>query len=131
MATSPPKNFIGKNETTIVVRHAIYSDAAALVELSRRVLSNGEGQVRLPEEFLRSEKGQRDLIHKYQEDSGCLFLIAEVNGSIVGCLDFKNGSQARIAHRGVLGMGVDPDWRNVGIGRGLLTTLDRMGQRAF
>jgi len=39
------------------------------------------------------------------------------------CLDFSSGSHKRLAHRGVFGMAVEPDWRRIGIGQGLLTVF--------
>jgi len=77
----------------------------------------------LLEEFSKSEEEEQSWICKHQEHPDWLLLVAEADGVIVGCLDFSSGSRVRLAHRGVFGMSVDPDWRSIGIGRELLSAL--------
>jgi RimJ/RimL family protein N-acetyltransferase len=52
-----------------------------------------------------------------------LVLVAEVEGIIVGQLDFMNGHRRLIAHTGQFGIGLHADYRDVGIGGFLLDKL--------
>ena len=49
--------------------------------------------------------------------------MAEIDGEVIGQLDFSNGHRKRIFHTGEFGMGVHKDYRHLGIGRLLLEAL--------
>lgn len=49
-----------------------------------------------------------------------LWLVAEVDGRVVGGADFRRGRWAKNAHTATLGMGLPPEMRGRGIGEALL-----------
>lgn len=65
------------------------------------------------------------------ETNGDVRLVAVVAGHVVGWCDIRRLPFAKI-HRGVLGLGLTPDFRGRGIGRRLLTeTLERAWASRF
>ena len=54
---------------------------------------------------------------------GVRLLLAEVEGRIVGNIDFHIARRRRLAHAGEFGMSVQSDWRSRGIGNALLESL--------
>jgi RimJ/RimL family protein N-acetyltransferase len=116
-----------KNGQPFIVREVTYYDAAALNQLARAIFSSTDQVLTSPEEFekVNNLKAQTERIKHYTEHNCKCILVAEVKGEIVGTLDFWNGHRAKVAHTGELGMGVHPDFRNQGIGKGLLETLLR------
>jgi len=129
MATFSSRDVSCKNGTFVVIRCAASADAKGLIKFAHQVLSDGEGQIRLPEEFSKKEKEQQDWIRKHREHPDWLLLVAETDGAIVGCLDFSSGSHTRLAHRGVFGMAVEPGWRSIGVGQGLLSVFIEWAQK--
>lgn len=107
----------------VTVRVAVPEDAEGVLTLAKLLLADGEGQVRIPEELSTSKDETREAIKKHSKHSDWLFLIAETEGRIVGCLDFNAGSLKRLQHRGIFGMGVSPSWRGKRIGTALLKRL--------
>lgn len=59
----------------------------------------------------------------YHENPNYVQFIAEVDGKLVGKIDFKNGDNEKISHQGAFAMIILPEYRNYGIGRALLETL--------
>ncbi|QRG69135.1 GNAT family N-acetyltransferase [Brevibacillus choshinensis] len=52
-----------------------------------------------------------------------LFLVAEVEGTLVGNLTFRGGARARTQHAGEFGVSVLKDFWGYGIGRALIESL--------
>ena len=76
-----------------------------------------------PDEFDRTEDQERQWIQEHIDGPGKLVVLAEVSGTVIGCLSFDNGSCRRIAHRGSLGISVRENWRGQGIGTAMLQAL--------
>jgi RimJ/RimL family protein N-acetyltransferase len=49
--------------------------------------------------------------------------VAEHDGTIIGMINLWNGKTRRTAHVGMFGIGLDHDWRGVGLGSLLLDRL--------
>ena len=76
-----------------------------------------------PGEFRPSLGEQRELLERYARSDGHLYLIAEVDGEIVGILHFQPGKRNRNAHAGEFGMSVRKKFWGMSIGRLLLQFL--------
>ncbi|WP_218932152.1 GNAT family N-acetyltransferase [Adhaeretor mobilis] len=105
------------------MRSADEHDAAPLKELVKTMLADGNGQVRLLEVNSATKEDELGAIVNHRDDPNCLFLIAEPDQKVVGCLHFAGSPLSRLAHRGIFGMGVAPQWRGQGVGRQLLQTF--------
>lgn len=117
--------FVLKNGNTTLVREATAQDALDLNTLVRNIYGTADTVLTSLEEFknMDSLNSQLQRIHHYQNALGHLLLVAEIDGQIVGTLDFTNGHRQRIAHTGDFGMGVAPNFQNQGIGRCLIKVM--------
>lgn len=122
MSTIEPRTFPLKGGGTVVIRSAEESDAEALLANLEENLE-GSYNATAPGENVPTVEKERAWIRDHRERPGWLAVVAEVEGRVVGLLNFRNGSQSRRAHRGSFGMSVLEAWRGRGIGDALLTTL--------
>jgi RimJ/RimL family protein N-acetyltransferase len=99
------------------VRPARPEDAEAWVEHTARVAA--EGVFLMMERFTRSPAEVRQQFAEADPRS-TLWLIAEVDGKVVGGGNFQKGRWAKNAHTGELGMAVRPGFRRLGIGAAIL-----------
>ncbi len=117
--------FLLKDGTPIVVREVTYNDAEELNTLALAVFGSSDQVLTSLEEFEPSNtiEAQMKRIRHYIEGNGMCILVAEIDGRLVGTIDFWNGHRKRIEHTGEFGMGVHPDFRDRGIGRCLIELL--------
>lgn len=111
------------NGTTQLIRLAEESDASSVVDYLNKVGGESDYLYFGANEFDGSVDDERKLISTVRESNNSIFLIAEVEGEIVGMLTFSGGSRPRNRHRGELGMSVVKRCWGMGIGRGLMQTL--------
>jgi len=122
MAEFTPRHFALKTGEQCVIRCAEERDAAVIIENARASLTGGYF-VTTPEELDVVEEKERAWIAEHREKPGWLALVPEVEGRLVGLLNFENGAKRRLAHRGALGMSILEAWRRRGIGDALLTSV--------
>jgi RimJ/RimL family protein N-acetyltransferase len=118
-----PDELCTKSGMAIVLQSAEDEDAPGVLEHIRRVLEDGEGQVRLPEELHTDLPAVRQWLAEQREHPDWLVLVALARGEVVGMIDFRNDGRRRMAHTGAIGMSVLPAWRGEGLGRALLEAL--------
>lgn len=116
MSVIEPAEHLLKNGRVVTIRSAEVSDASGLLESARRIMSNNDFAPSLPDEWRGSLEEQVELIGDHRRRSGKLWLLAEHDAVIIGSLVFATGDLRRLAHRGVLGIGLDRDWRGQGLG---------------
>jgi RimJ/RimL family protein N-acetyltransferase len=105
------------------VRAAAPDDAAGVLEVLRKTAAELIYTVVRPEELDVDEARQRSTIRRSADDTGCLFLVAECDGRVVGYLDFSNGRKQSARHAGTFSVYLLDGWRNHGIGRALVEAL--------
>jgi RimJ/RimL family protein N-acetyltransferase len=113
-----------KDGKTVTIREAKEQDA------ERMIISASKALIKAPYMLSTGEDVKRmsiDAIQKtlkaYHENPNYVQFIAEVDGKLVGKIDFKNGNNEKISHQGAFAMIILPEYRNYGIGRALLETL--------
>ncbi len=108
-----------KDGRTATIRHAVPTDADAAMELTREVTAERvyvmTDRLVLTPEQVRQQLNDAD-------DRSEIYLVAEVEGSIVGEASFRKGSYAKNAHTGDLWVVVRKDHRSRGVGEALLRT---------
>ena len=123
MSMFEPQTHTLKTGEQVVVRSARIEDAAQLVDLKTVIMAEDMYTLTSPGEFTPSAERERQMIGECAEQSGYLYLVAEVAGSVVGQLEFENGRWRKTAHAGVLSVYVARDWREHGVGTVLLQSL--------
>lgn len=90
----------------LIIRKAVKEDAAALIEYLYKIggesdyLTFGEGELNIP---LEREEA---IIEDSLSSDNALFLVAVIEGKIVGNLNFHGGPRSRTKHTGEFGISV-------------------------
>jgi RimJ/RimL family protein N-acetyltransferase len=105
----------------LIMREAQPSDAAPLLAYVRRLLAEPDINMPLtPGEFNLTVEEEQQLLADFAAAENSIFLIAEVNGQIVGEITCKGGKRQATRHSVILGISVDQAWRHQGIGSALM-----------
>ncbi|WP_341202377.1 GNAT family N-acetyltransferase [Planomicrobium okeanokoites] len=113
------KEFI-VNELQYRIRSAATADAKALSEVRLQVDGETENLDREPGEAYIDEAGFKRIIEEDAASGSNLFLVAEVDGWIVGFSRCDGNSLKRTAHQVEFGVGVLEAYWGYGIGKNLL-----------
>ena len=105
----------------IQVREARAEDAAAILAHVQQVLAEPEiDLLTTPDEFRVTEDEERLLLENIAASENCIFLVALIDGEIVGELNCRGGRSSTTRHAVNLGMTVGREWRNRGVGAALM-----------
>ena len=107
----------------VTIRRAVKSDAAGIIEYCNII--GGESN------FLTFDKGKFGMSVEQEEAfiegllkrNNALFIIAEIDGRVVGNLNFSGGLRERTAHCGEFGVSVLKEYWGNGIGEALINYL--------
>ncbi len=105
------------------IRTARIEDSAALLEIQREVVAEGQYFISVSEEFNKTVEEQQEWVKNCLANEKETLLVAEVSGEIVGWICFNTQNRKRLSHTGSLGIMVKKEMRNAGIGRLLLDEL--------
>ena len=125
MGAVKPQEYILKDGRRATIRSAQISDAEGVLEQIKSVFAESEYTVTIIDDDMSDftvDKG-KEWINKHIEQPGHLFIVAEVDGRIVGSADLHNGNRKRIQHVGTLGITVIKDFRGLGVGKALMEAL--------
>ncbi len=117
------KEYQLSDQRKLIVREATKEDAVKLIDYIQVVggesdfLTFGEG------EFTISLEDEEKIIEQHKESENNLFIIAEIDGDVVGTLSFAGGKRVRTRHLGEFGVSVRKSYWGIGIGRHLLEYL--------
>lgn len=113
-----------RNGENLIIRSASVSDAKNIKQCSLSVLAEDIYTVLEVDELeAKSFKEGEERVRKHVEDPNYLMIVAEIEGKIVGSLDFSNGHCKRIQHTGEFGVVINRDYRSLGIGKLLVQSL--------
>lgn len=116
------KDIIVKNKK-VIIREADNKDAKELIEYLNVIGGESDFLTFGTGEFNKSVEQEQDFIENVLENENALFIIAEVNGKIVGNLNFSGGPRKRTEHSGEFGVSVLKEYWGVGIGKELIEYL--------
>ncbi|HYK72908.1 MAG TPA: GNAT family N-acetyltransferase [Pseudoneobacillus sp.] len=104
------------------IRRAIESDAEQIILHTKKVLEeNTDFMGTSLEEFNPTIEEEKAWIHSHSRQG--LLLVAEVNKTIIGILNFRLSSTKKFSHQGLFGMSIQESFTNQGIGRSLIKEL--------
>ena len=107
-----------------LIRSPLTADAEQIIALARSVADEKVYQVSEADEFSMTIDEEKSWIQKINESECSLALVAEVEGQVVGFLDFHaNSRRRRLAHTGAFGMSVSKEFRDQSIGTSLIRVL--------
>jgi RimJ/RimL family protein N-acetyltransferase len=115
--------FMLRNGAQLIVRNPTSQDAQRMIEVMRAVVAEGPYTLTEPDEFEWNVMNKRQDISESLRNPGQLALVAEVNGEVVGFLEFVNGRRRRTQHSGSLSIFIQDGFREIGIGSLLIKTL--------
>jgi RimJ/RimL family protein N-acetyltransferase len=112
-----------KDGAEITLRTAVEQDAAPLLATVTAYIADNEGMSWAPDEYRKTEDERREFIRRKLDNPAEILILAELDGEIVGNIDFHVGNRQRTAHAGEFGMGMLPKVRSRGLGTLLLSRL--------
>ena len=107
----------------LVIREAAPDDARAVLAYVETIAGVSDNLTFGPGEFGIELADEVRIIQRFRDDPQQLYLVAEVEGELVGGLTFMAGTRPRIRHAGELGMSVLRSHWRLGIGSRLLDAL--------
>ncbi len=122
-----PSRKTSKKGKEILLRNAVAEDAAELISIKTEVISEDVYMLRESDEAKLTEDSEKEDIAHHLNNEGSVYIVAECGGSVIGFLEFMNGSLRRIRHSGMFSMYIRKDLREEGIGSMLLEELIRWG----
>lgn len=104
----------------INIRRAKIEDAREIVLIKKKIVETTNFFFRSPEEPQEKAEEYQKKIQTAQENRG-LTLVVEFNNQVIGFLSFSRSPYMRLQHAGLFGMGIKPEFSNMGIGTKLLS----------
>lgn len=112
-----------KGGGVILIREAVAGDARSVLDYVEVVCGETDFLTFGPGEFELGEAEEAEYLESCRAAEGVLYLLALIDGEIVGTLNFASGRRRRVRHTGELGMSVRSPWWRQGIGSLLLDAL--------
>jgi RimJ/RimL family protein N-acetyltransferase len=107
----------------MVIREARPDDAAQLIAYIRQLVAEPGINIPLaPGEFALSVEEEREFLAKSAAAPNSIFLMAEVDGEIVGEINCRGGTRQATRHAVTLGISVRQERRGQGLGEALMAS---------
>lgn len=108
----------------MTIREATPDDAAQLIAYVQTLDAEPDSMIpRAPGEFQVTVEQERQLLAEYAAKDNSIYLVAEIEGRIVGVLSCDGGTRQATRHNASFGISVAKEERNKGIGTALLSHL--------
>jgi putative acetyltransferase len=105
----------------VIVREARSEDAEQVIALVQRITSEpGISVLTGPGEFTMTVEQEQQFFADCAAADNAVYLVAEVEGQIVGLLNCRGGKRRAERHAATLGISVAREWRNQGVGSKLM-----------
>lgn len=112
-----PKTYLTKTGNSITIRIPEISEAQKLIDLKRSYIKNTTTIPMNLEEYPIDLQKEAALIADYRNHPNSILLVAGIDNQLIGNIDLTGSKRAKMAHTGMIGMGIKAAWRNQGIGR--------------
>lgn len=114
---------LSTNKGIIKIREAKTSDAPAIIDYINKIGGESDFLTFGESEFHISIEKEEEIINNALNKKNAVFLVAEIEGKVVGNLNFSGGHRARIEHTGEFGVSVSKAYWGLGIGKVLIEEL--------
>jgi RimJ/RimL family protein N-acetyltransferase len=112
-----------KNGHSVIIREATAEDAGELVEFVELISGESNFLSMGPGEFGVSVEEERKILEERRKSEDQVYMVACIDGAIVGSLGFSAGRRPRTRHSGALGISVKKAFWGVGVGSLLMDAL--------
>ncbi|MEZ4669450.1 MAG: GNAT family protein [Anaerolineae bacterium] len=104
------------------VRRALLDDAEQMVEHMRRLsIEPNNGIVRSGLDEVMSVEEERTTLQELETSDNSILVVAVTpDNHVIGVAGFMGGKRRAMRHTGSLGIGIDKDWRNKGVGTAMM-----------
>jgi len=117
------KEYILKNGEVLIIRNGNLADAEEMIDYLNIISTESDFLTFGKGEVIITIEEERKTIEDCIKSENKLFIVAEINGKIVGNLVFRGGVKFRTKHAGEFGVSVLMEYWGLGIGRKLITFL--------
>jgi len=118
------RQFITKNGKTVVIRNAVCEDASSITDVSNQVIRETPYLSRTEKDTPDTEENTRDYVDDCFSSEREAFLIAELDGKIVGFAHLDgNGSRVKYLHRCSIDLSILKQFCSIGIGKAMMQSL--------
>ena len=105
----------------VIIREAKPLDAAQIIAYVNRLSEEPNSNLEMsPGEFTHTVAEEAKILAEFAASENSLYLLADLDGTIVGSLNCKGSHRKAIRHAVTLGMSVDQAYRGQGIGGQLM-----------
>lgn len=108
---------------SLLIRQAEGSDAPAVLAYIDMISRESDFLTFGPGEFSLTQEEETRYLEKCRSADNCLFLLALIEGSIVGSLTFEAGNRPRLRHAGEFGISVLKAYWGLGVASALIDAL--------
>jgi RimJ/RimL family protein N-acetyltransferase len=115
---------VSKDNAEYIIRNVKLEDAEVLLDIGRAVISEGEYFIAVSEEVEKTSiHVEKERIQGILDNTKETLIVAEVNGAVVGSIEFRSQTRKRLSHTGSVSMSIRKNYRGKGIGKALLKAL--------
>lgn len=114
------KTYTLKSGKQITVRAPEDQEAQSLMDLKRAYIKNTSTLPWTLDEYPKEVAHELKVIEEYRVSTNSILLIAEQEGELIGNIDITGNKRLKMAHTGMVGMGIKENWRNQGLGKALM-----------
>ncbi|HEY8890336.1 MAG TPA: GNAT family protein [Clostridium sp.] len=107
----------------LVIESAQIKDSKEIITFIKQVESETKFLMREIGEYNKSVEDEIIFIENKRKSAKDVFLVAKVNGKVVGTLGFNTSPYSRYKHKGQFGISISEEFWNYGIGYNLIDTL--------
>ncbi|OGO79244.1 MAG: GNAT family N-acetyltransferase [Clostridiales bacterium GWB2_37_7] len=112
-----------KNGQLLSIRRGEGQDAAKIIAYIQQIAGESDHLTFGSGEFNITVEQEVKIIEDFQRSANQVYLIAEIDGNVVGNLSFKARGRPRISHTGEFGVSVLKEYWGIGIGKHLINSL--------
>ena len=114
---------ITKDGRTLLIRETQGKDARAVLEYLDMISQETDFLTFGPGEFNLTQKEEFDYLEKCWGAENCLYLLALLEGTVIGTLTFEAGTRPRTQHAGEFGISVLRKYWGMGVASSLIDSL--------
>lgn len=107
----------------VTLRHGVPEDAAECLRYGRAVLPESDFFSLSPDEFNFTLEYETAWLRENLENEGSVIIVAELEGQLIGMLDFRRSRHRKSAHHGSFGISLRRAYHGQGIGTAMLNML--------